>query len=80
MSALNFYGQQFMDEVRRTNTKPMAERKEAAREHLDEQVDAWLNDVIIMVERDEAGILLEMDRKDAVEFIGKVWRKNYEKQ
>jgi hypothetical protein len=69
----------FCEEMRRTNTKPMAERKEAAREYLDEQVDGWLNDVIIMVERHEAGILLGMDRKDAVEFIGKVWRKNYEK-
>ena len=80
MSAIDFYGDVFWDEMRRTKTKPMAERRESAREHLDEMVDGMLNDVILTVERDEAGILLEMDRKDAVEFIGKVWRKKYEKQ
>ena len=56
---------------------PLEEKKEAAREDLDETVDAKLNDLVLEIVLGEAGVLLGMGREEAIEFIDKIWHKQY---
>ena len=81
MNAIEFYGRRVREvageDVRRNKAK---DQEGAAMEAIDEVISGHLIDLILIIEKDEAQATLKMERKEVLERIDLVWKREYFKK